>query len=316
MTAATQIPDWIERELANPAAPGGRHAQIVKLAPGLLRAGLTPGEVFDTLRKNYASDLPDQEIWQVISWGSAQANATPRRPSNVSDRSIAKMSDPVENVKRVLDGFECSEADLWEKSPIRPPENWESDSVSLLTHLYHPAENVNIVADFSNQGGKLNPRGKGLTKPAAIWIQEFEKNGPPRSDAGTWVRINPVDGLGISDSNVTHFRFLLLEFDSIPIELQLAFFARLPLPIAAIISSAGKSIHAWIWINSKTREDFSGKARIIFRELSQFGLDPSNKNPSRLSRLPGVLRPSRKIADHRQRLLFLAPHHSQCTSIL
>jgi len=41
--------------------------------------------------------------------------------------------------------------------------------------------------------------------------------------------MNPVDGEGVDDANVTAFRFALLEWDGIPLDLQMSFLARVPL---------------------------------------------------------------------------------------
>jgi hypothetical protein len=62
--------------------------------------------------------------------------------------------------------------------------------------------------------------------------------------------MNPLDGHGCQDVNVTAYRFALIECDQIPRPLQLSLLARLPLPIAAILTSGGRSLHAWVKVNA------------------------------------------------------------------
>jgi regulatory protein RepA len=129
----------------------------------------------------------------------------------------------------------------------------------------------------------------------------------PASEAGGWLRMNPTDGNGVEDTNVTAFRFALLESDKLPLDLLLALFAKLPLPIAAIISSAGRSFHAWVRVDADTLNEYRDTVEKMISLLARFGVDTGNKNPSRLSRLPGVIRRIGSEGDGRQRLLYLNP---------
>jgi hypothetical protein len=51
------------------------------------------------------------------------------------------------------------------------------------------------------------------------------------------------------DTCVSKFRFAIVEFDNISRDDQLEFLMVIPLPIAALIDSVGKSIHGWIKID-------------------------------------------------------------------
>jgi hypothetical protein len=119
--------------------------------------------------------------------------------------------------------------------------------------------------------------------------------------------MNPVDGKGVADANVTAFRFALLESDKLPIELQLSLLAKLPLPIAAILSSGGRSVHAWVMADVPDAEDYRATVAGMLEILARFGVDGKNKNPSRLSRLPGARREIGAVHDGLQRLLYLNP---------
>lgn len=130
----------------------------------------------------------------------------------------------------------------------------------------------------------------------------------PQSEAGCWIRINPLDGEGIGNKNVTVFRYALLEMDSVPLDLQLAFFARIELPIAAIVKSGGKSVHAWVKVDCLDATSYTDTVGRLYALLAVFGIDQSNKNPSRLARFPGATRQIGRVGDGAQELLYLNPN--------
>ncbi len=118
-------------------------------------------------------------------------------------------------------------------------------------------------------------------------------------------------GGAICDADVVSYRFTILESDLLTAELALSLFARLPLPIAAILSSGGKSPHAWVKLDCLNAEEYRAKVERIYALLARFGLDPNNKNESRLSRLPGAQREIGKQGDGGQRLLYLNDEASE-----
>jgi hypothetical protein len=114
-------------------------------------------------------------------------------------------------------------------------------------------------------------------------------------------------GGAVTNADTTSHRFLLVESDSISIADQMALFAELKLPIAAIISSGGKSRHAWLRIDAADAEEYDLKATRILAALGQLGFDKANKNSSRLSRLPTARRIIGATDGGIQDLLFLDP---------
>jgi len=213
-----------------------------------------------------------------------------------------------------LKGNHHGEADLWEASPIRPGEH-EEDGPLLLSTLYQPGEIINFVTEYKmspvkSGGQKPVPCGKGESVERDELIDIWTL-GMPSSKAGGWMRMNPVDGKGVADANITHFRFILMEFDNIPLDLQISLFCKLPLPIAAILTSGGKSIHAWVKVDSHDHTGYKDDSILLLKMLERFGIDGKNKNPSRLSRLVGVTRSIDASGDGRQRILYLNPNPTQ-----
>lgn len=223
--------------------------------------------------------------------------------------------DPCTFIENFLKGRTCAEADLWEASPLRPPDDFQEDGVFVLENLYSPGEIINFVTDYKiaklpDGTEKANPIGYGQSLERNELIDLWSL-GMPKSKAGGWQRMNPVDGHGIKDENVTALRFVLLEFDSIPLDLQLRLLGHLPLPISLIMSSGGKSMHAWVKVDAPTQADYEAASNTLLNMLERFGLDPTNKNPSRLSRLPGVTRTIGAKDDPRQRVIFCNPKPEQ-----
>jgi hypothetical protein len=333
------IPPRTRTELSSPAPQGQRHEQMKKIVLPLLGAGLTSDAVFVQLRAMYDDDVTDREIRDLIKWSIAKnpqpcgypqkdhpATNIPTQPQRVTaEQAIANVvkwlgvhccdKDP----SNPLNGqpWRCDECDLWHVSPWRPLDDWRLDALPLLSALHDKIGYINVVTDFTTEekdgSRKANPKGAGKTMLRDDWLRSIREHGAPQSLAGAWIRPNPVKQHGsgkngaVCDSDVTSFRFCLLESDDLPLELQLSLWARLPLPIAAIIDSGGRSVHAWVRLDCDSDEEYQSLVGRIYTRLAQFGLCLSNKNASRLSRLPGAQRAIGKRDDDRQRLLYLNP---------
>lgn len=225
--------------------------------------------------------------------------------------------DPAISMENWLKGFRCGENDLYDASPIKPSSDFTQDGALLVDSLFLPGELVNFVTRYTmytrqtDGAVKSNPAGYGESVSRDDLVQRWMASGMPKSEAGGWMRMNPMDGEGVDDANVTVFRYALLEWDRIPLDLQMSFLAKLPLPISVILTSGGASLHAWIRLDSKDRDDYEASVEKLRDALLNFGMDRKNKNPSRLSRLVGVARKVGASGDGRQRILYLNPNPEQ-----
>ena len=113
-----------------------------------------------------------------------------------------------------------------------------------------------------------------------------------KEEAGAWIRINPLDGKGASKKNVTRYSYCLIESDDLPIKEQEETFKRLNLPIATMVYSGGKSIHAIVKIDATNLQEYEERVQFCYDFLKNNGIsiDIQNKDPNRLSRMPGVTR--------------------------
>lgn len=281
-------PPWTERELAHKAK------QAMSVTHGQPRGHLL-GE-HTTYRR---ADL-----------------VSPRAKVGQAPTAAPVALDPVAEVTKYLNGFSCTDLELLNASAVELVD-LNNDGWVMLENLFRPDELVNYVIAWEKyekkKSGeiKANPKGVGKTGKVSSLIAEWKKSGTPSSEAGGWFRINPVDGSGVNDKNITAFRYALVEFDAIPIELQISFLARVPLPIAAILTSGGKSVHAWIKVEADDFKDYEKTVEEMRNILTRFGIDRTNKNPSRLSRLVGVTRQIGATGDGRQKLLYLNPNPEQ-----
>jgi len=315
MNARFPLPQSIRQDLACPAMPGARHSQMVRLSLAMLNARLTTQAVFVQLRSMYGSDIPDVEIQRVISW--AQSKIEPRT-SFVQEpyEPLKDKEPPAAAIHRFLRDFRCAEADVWEASPVRLPEDWRMDWALFLETIFEPTDCINVVTHYRIERGKALPAGKGQTMNRDSWLADARVNGVPPTPAGGWVRVNPMAGKGVADSDVGCFRFALVEMDNAPIPLQISLLAKLPLPINALVCSGGRSIHAWVRVEAPNLELYRSQTARLLSLLAPFGVDPANRNPSRLARLPGGDRQIGSSEDRRQRLLYLSPSNRHSTAIL
>ena len=174
--------------------------------------------------------------------------------------------------------------------------------IRYLEILFQPGDLVGFATQVTQDNhGKLKPINTNLALKASDFIARLRETdditqviGNYREDCGAWIRMNPLDGKGQADSNVTAYRYVLIESDEMPKEEQERFYRKYELPIAALVDSAGKSIHAVVRIDAPDEQEYRRRVNYLFRFLEQrgFPVDNANKNPSRLSRMPSAMRNS------------------------
>ena len=96
----------------------------------------------------------------------------------------------------------------------------------------------------------------------------------------------------MKNENVTKFKYALVESDTLPIAEQDILFRKLELPIAALVHSGGKSLHAIVRVDAENYEEYRKRVEFLYDFMEKQGvpIDKQNRNPSRLSRMPGLTR--------------------------
>lgn len=181
-----------------------------------------------------------------------------------------------------------------------PLEQRKQDIVTYLTTLFEPEEYVGYVVNtFSLPEGKQSPTMGNYSRTVQQIIDGINGTtqlenvfGSFNKEMGAWIRFNPIDGKGVKNDNVTAFRYMLLESDNMSLGKQKAILEQLELPIAAMVFSGGKSIHAIVKVDAYSYEEYRKRVDFIYSIAQKNGFKPDkkNRNPSRLSRMPGVMR--------------------------
>jgi RecA-family ATPase len=194
-----------------------------------------------------------------------------------------------------------------------PGESWKpaEEMIEYFRTLFEPGEVVGyVVKSWKNEKGKYVPKDKGVyTKTAGELIEKLSKCwgdvgsvlGDYDPEGGAWVRFNPLDGEGVRNANVSEFRYALVESDSLTVENQVAMYEELRLPVAILVHSGGKSAHAIVRVDAPDYAEYRKRVDYLYGKITAWGakhvpeggtfsIDTQNKNPSRLSRLPGVMR--------------------------
>lgn len=188
-----------------------------------------------------------------------------------------------------------------------PGDDWDpaADLVTYLETLFEPGENVGYVTKtWEDENGKHVPTKGNCDRTASELIKAIHKYktdigaalGDYNPAAGAWIRFNPLDGKGVKNENVTEFRYALVESDTMEIEKQNAILREMELPIACLVHSGKKSLHAIVRIDAIDYKEYRKRVDYLYDVCRKNGLqiDPQNRNPSRLSRMPGVMRNGHK----------------------
>lgn len=181
-----------------------------------------------------------------------------------------------------------------------PLEQRKRDILTYLTTLFEPEEYVGYVVNtFALPDGKQSPTMGNYKRTVQQIIDGINGTtqlenvfGSFNKEMGAWIRFNPIDGKGVKNDNVTAFRYMLLESDNMSLGKQKAILEQLELPIAAMVFSGGKSIHAIVKVDAYSYEEYRKRVDFIYSIAQKNGFKPDkkNRNPSRLSRMPGVMR--------------------------
>ena len=193
-----------------------------------------------------------------------------------------------------------------EGEKIAPPADFDpvKQITTFLELLFEPDEYVGYVTEVYEHDGTFSPTRGAYDRTAGQLVEALKACGGDvgavmgdyNRKAGAWVRVNPLDGQGVKDANVTDYRYVLIESDSLPVERQNALIRELELPVATLTYTGGKSLHALVRVGAKDRDEYRKRVAYIFDICAKNGLDidKSCKNPSRLSRLPGFERGEKK----------------------
>lgn len=197
-----------------------------------------------------------------------------------------------------------------EGKAIREPDHWDParELIRYLETLFEAGEHVGYVTKSwektDEKGARWLPSRGNWDRTAGELIHALNQCngdigavvGDYNPKAGAWIRFNPLDGKDCTNDNVTDFRYALVESDDMDLEKQNALIRELELPVAALVFSGKKSLHAIVRIEAADMKEYKKRVEYLYSICRKNGLklDTQNKNPSRLSRMPGVERDGKK----------------------
>lgn len=302
----------IEEKIRSGMWEGNRHLcrrDVGRIAGGHLASGrISPSEC-DNLRQLCISLSTDgakigaREWDEAVEYGRQQPlKKTPQKIYSKESHSVGW--DEVVNP----DDYKVVDLNWLESESVEAPaDDWNfcSEMSQYLTLLFDKSEYVAFLSNPPKIDGKYSLRGGVFHKTVKELLKSLKKGtregleeaiGTPNEESGAWIVVNPIDGKGRKDANITAYRHVLIESDTLPIDEQVAIYKKLELPCAAIVHSGGKSAHAIVRVDAADKEEYQKRVDFLFKVCEQNGLafDHQNRNPSRFTRLPGVMRNGNK----------------------
>lgn len=305
------------RELPPPGKGAGFHQGSLGVANRAARANICKKELFQKLRAvadRGSRHVPDSAINETINKAYSECGQGLNGAWLRAPRHSRNDDDPSKNIKKLSKDLGITEQELTLLSPVRIPKldiKKNRQAITLLEALYEPDDLLFLGPQI------VRARPNYEIRKSSDWKQCLYCG-----FKAEFIIPNPLSGCRAQrkdgkwsfrcDAAIKRGSFVVVEFDSISLSLQLAFLTSLPLPIAAITFSGGKSYHAWIDV--RVEEEFSDGLNaeewqtividMLKPQLRKYGADAATFNMSRLSRLAGHWRVDK---EEFQRLVYLNP---------
>ena len=294
------------------------YQEWLQVGMGLKNEGY-PFEVWDDWSRKDSARYHDGECER--KWASFRGNSEPVTGATITQMAKARGWQPKTKKK----GHELAWDDVITADPEssviinpnllegqhfdEPGAAWKpvQEMIKFLSTLFDSSDHVAYVVDSfrKEDSEKYIPRNKGVSdRTSAELIRALEKCGGDITNAlgdynhegGIWVRINPMDGKGYTNDNVTAYKYALVESDSMSLAQQNQAIRELQLPVATLVYSGNQSLHAIVRVDAENYDEYKKRVNFLFEICKANGLkiDSANKNPSRLSRLPGCYRGAHK----------------------
>lgn len=210
--------------------------------------------------------------------------------------------DEINDDVKVVDTAYLEDRELVE--PSDKAWNPVGDLIKYLETLFDADDFVGYVTKSWKKDDRHMPTAGACDRTAGELIEQLSRCagdigsvlGDYDPEVGAWIRFNPLDGKGVKNENVTEFRYALIESDSMELAKQNAIIREMNLPVAALVYSGKKSLHAIVKIDAASYDEYKRRVEYLYGVCKKNGMeiDQQNRNPSRLSRMPGVTRNGRK----------------------
>ncbi|CAB4186570.1 AAA domain containing protein [uncultured Caudovirales phage] len=269
------LPAFVHQYLSSGAAEGERNEVIYKVAQQFYACQLSQ------------ADAESRIVPMAVSQGGPKVAAEVMAAIRSAYRS-SKVTEPLAARTESRPG--ASKLGAKAEAP-------EPDFIRAIKAAFQPHEWVAIIDSQLNESGVWKPA-KAELRSRADWEKWHAKMGDlsksfGNTEGGTYMGINPfkAESGARSNDNVSSYRHVLVEWDgkedgSDKPE-QRARIEASGLPVTLLIDSGKRSIHAWVRVDAKTREEWDNRRDRIFADL---GCDEKNKDVARVSRCAGAIR--------------------------
>ena len=267
-----------------PASGQGCHSWMYGAVHALVANQFSDGDI-DQWITHYLERPPQpREIADTVSKVRAEVEGLIEPKARVS----LKREFDADKIKVLTEEGPLSVEEFTKSSPISVADVTASE---FLRRLYPKQANI-IFTDQQSQG-KL------------VWNEslpdQLVTSAIANNTEGAWIMVNPVNGKFIpiprlgkksqrAEENLVAYEYLLIESDSVEMELWLRVLSKLDLPIVSVTTSGSKSAHALVRVSQKDREGYLARASEIADLVVPLGADPAAMSAVRLTRVPGCVR--------------------------
>lgn len=271
-----------------------------------------PVHVWEDWSRNDTARFHEGEC--ARKWAGFNGNATPVTAGTVfmlakqhGWKPAAKDVHELAWDAEITQDYKIIQTEWLEGRELVEPSTWDpaQQLITYLETLFEADEHVGYVSEsYHAKNGRYLPSMGFWDRTAGQLIESLRRSpdditdtiGTYNTEAGAWIRFNPLDGQGCKNANVTDYRYTLVESDSTDIEKQNEILRQLEIPVACLVYSGKKSLHAIVRIDAINYDEYRKRVDFLYSVCEKNGLsvDRQNKNPSRLSRLPGAIRDGHK----------------------
>ena len=235
-------------------------------------------------------------------WRSFHGTSNPVTGASIVQMAMERGWVPFSGADGIMDWNDVLEYDGDSDPDLANTRKPTEELLLFLQTIYEPNDYVGYVTNdaWQTTDGKWVPSKGVYYRTAEELIASLHRYpddlgatvGDWKPEAGAWIRFNALDGDGVRNENVISYKYALVESDSMPIDEQIATYRKLELPIAALVHSGNKSVHAIVHVDASSIEEYRKRVTYLYDFLANHGVkvDTQNRNPSRLSRMPGVSR--------------------------
>ena len=265
--------------------------------------GLSPDEVEQVLRRAFAAEKRASEREEAPA---AAANAAaPMQPAGQAPAAVEAMPKPaiisplptgmISMEQMLALGLDTQSMELLQNFKIDPEAlsipwpaaDWRKDLAKLLEVAFENDETIEFkISDTPNATAELVSNIVGRDDAIKKIMKSLD------GQDGALICVNATKGGADATDESWRYRYAVIDNPKMSLAKQLAYYKALNLPCAALVNTGANSVQAWVKIGANDREEYDERIEFLFKTLDSqgFKIDSSNKSPSFMARMPGVLR--------------------------